>query len=234
MKTASKFNFRTVAQVTVFAMLVASAQGGSLWREGITDERGMCADKRAKNVGDILTVTVSETQAYNNSLNTTTNKTNTSSGGVASTLVSQFITALPKSFLGKTANGLSSLSGVKNLTPPAVATSGTGGVNGNNSFTGGGTITNSQTIAATTAVQVIDVLPNGNLVIEGLRQISYSKECQYAALHGIVRPYDIQPNNTVASSNIANAQIQILSQGSLTDSQKKGWLQTLDDKTSPY
>jgi flagellar L-ring protein precursor FlgH len=234
MKTASKFNFRTIVQGSLLAVLVASAHGGSLWREGITDERGMFADKRAKCVGDILTVVVQETQSFNNTVSTTTNKTNTSNGGVASTLVSQFVTALPKTLLGKAASALGPAMGPKNVTMPAVATSGTGGVNGANTFTGGGAIANSQTIAATAAVQVIDVLPNGNLVIEGLRQISYSKECQFAALHGVVRPYDITPANTVLSSNIANAQIQIVSEGALTDSQKKGWLQTLDDKTSPY
>jgi flagellar L-ring protein precursor FlgH len=107
-------------------------------------------------------------------------------------------------------------------------------VNGTNTFTGGGTITNSQTITASAAVQVIDVLPNGNLVIEGLREVTFSKERQFLALHGIVRPYDIQPNNTIASANIAGAQIQIVSEGALTESQKKGWLLKLNDKINPF
>jgi len=83
-------------------------------------------------------------------------------------------------------------------------------------------------------VQVIDVLPNGNLVIEGLREISFSKEKQYAELHGIVRPYDVQSDNTVDSTNIAAAQIDIVSEGTLTDAQKKGWLLKLNDKMNPF
>jgi len=80
----------------------------------------------------------------------------------------------------------------------------------------------------------MDVLPNGNLVIEGLREISFSQERQFASLHGIVRPYDIQPDNTVDSTNIAGAQVQIVSEGTLTDAQKKGWLLKLNDKTNPF
>ena len=91
-----------------------------------------------------------------------------------------------------------------------------------------------QTITARSAVQVIDVLPNGNLVVEGTREISFSKERQFVSLHGIIRPYDIQPDNTVASSNVADAQIQVISEGELTDAQKKGWLLRLNDKINPF
>lgn len=213
-------------------MLVAAAHAGSLWREGVTDERGMFADKRAKRVGDILTVVINENVGMTDSLNLTTNKQNSSAmqngiEGIASNLVNQFITNLPGSVLGKRfRTNTSSL--------PAAPTVPGLTVNGTNSFTGGGSINNNQTITASAAVQVIDVLPNGNLVIEGLREISFSKERQFVSLHGIVRPYDIQPDNTVSSSNVAGAQIQVVSEGSLTDAQKKGWLLKLNDKISPF
>ena len=105
---------------------------------------------------------------------------------------------------------------------------------GKNSYTGGGDIKNTQTITTRAAVQVIDVLPNGNLVVEGLREISFSKERQFAALRGIVRGYDVQPDNTVLSSNVADARIEIVSEGTLTDAQKKGWLLRLNDKVNPF
>ncbi|MGB8169835.1 MAG: flagellar basal body L-ring protein FlgH, partial [Chthoniobacteraceae bacterium] len=84
------------------------------------------------------------------------------------------------------------------------------------------------------AVQIIDVLPNGNLVFEGIRQISFSKERQFASLRGVIRPYDIQQDNTVISSNVADARIDIVAEGVLTDAQKKGWLLRLNDKLSPF
>ena len=144
-------------------------------------------------------------------------------------MISQFVTALPTSVLGKKLLKSGSGTGLPNsMTAPALS------VNGTNTFTGGGTIANTQTITANAAVQVVDVLPNGNLVIEGLREISFSKERQFVSLHGIVRPYDIASNNTVHSTNISGAQVQIVSEGSLTDAQKKGWLLKLNDKTSPF
>jgi flagellar L-ring protein precursor FlgH len=208
----------------------AAAHAGSLWRDGVTDERGMFADKRAKRVGDILTVVVNENVGMTNSLNLTTNKTNSSQSasgveGIASTVLNQFLGSFP-GILSKRFRGAPGSS----ITPqlPPLSTTGT------NTFTGGGSITNNQTITARAAVQVIDVLPNGNLVIEGLREISFSKERQFASLHGIVRPYDIQPDNTVDSTNIAAAQVDIVSEGTLTDAQKKGWLLKLNDTINPF
>ena len=214
----------------IAATATSVTHAGSLWRDGVTDERGMFSDKRAKRVGDILTVVVNENVGMTNALNLTTNKTNSSQNqtgieGIASNLVNQFVCNLP-GMLGKRFHGAPGSS----ITPTIPTLS----VNGTNAFTGGGTITNNQTITARAAVQVIDVLPNGNLVIEGLREISFSKERQFASLHGIVRQYDIQPDNTIDSTNIAAAQIQIVSEGTLTDAQKKGWLLKLNDKINPF
>jgi flagellar L-ring protein precursor FlgH len=173
---------------------------------------------------------VNENVGMTNSLNLTTNKTNSSQSatgvaGVASTVINQFLGSFP-GILSKRLRGTPGSSVTPQL--PQLSTSGT------NAFQGGGTITNNQTITARAAVQVIDVLPNGNLVIEGLREISFSKERQFASLHGIVRPYDIQPDNTVDSTNIAAAQVDIVSEGTLTDAQKKGWLLKLDDTINPF
>ena len=233
MKTKSRSISRAAHLLLWLAVAAVTAHAGSLWREGVTDERGMCADKRAKRVGDILTIVVDETVGMTNTLNLTTTKQNSSQNstgieGMASNIVNQFIANLPSTLLGKRVQRATANTGLAAPTVPALS------VNGTNSFTGGGTITNNQTITGRAAVQVIDVLPNGNLVIEGLREISFSQERQFASLHGIVRPYDIQPDNTVSSSNIAGAQIQIVSEGTLTEAQKKGWLLKLNDKVNPF
>ena len=101
-------------------------------------------------------------------------------------------------------------------------------------YTGGGEIKNTQTIATRCAVQVIDTLPNGNLVVEGIREISFSKERQFASLRGIIRTYDVQADNTVLSSNVADARIEIVSEGTLTEAQKKGWLLRIGEKINPF
>jgi len=107
-------------------------------------------------------------------------------------------------------------------------------VNPVSSFAGGGKIENTQKLTASMAVQVIDVLPNGNLVVEGVHQLSFGKERQFASLRGIIRQYDVLKANTVLSSQVADARIDLVAEGSLSNSQKKGWLQRLDEKITPY
>ena len=205
--------------LAVLCLLTSTpALAGSLWREGVTDERGMFSDKRAKRVGDILTIIVQETASLSNSLRTKTDKGSKSgAANLADTLVKTFagkITSKSKVLKDADLSGLSST--------------------GSNDYTGGGEAKTSQTIATRAAVQVIDVLPNGNLVVEGIREISFSKEKQFVALRGLVRSYDILPDNTVLSSNMADARIEVVSEGTLTDAQKKGWLLRLNDKINPF
>lgn len=216
----------------VLALLVAAspASAGSLWKDGLTDERGMFADKRARRAGDIVTIVVQETATLSNSLRLKTDKDSKSGPeGVASNLLNQFLGNLPsKIFSKQIAENTPQNVNITLPTAPSLP------VSGSNSYTGGGEVKNTQTIATRCAVQVIDVLPNGNLVIEGIRQVSFSKERQFASLRGVVRPYDVQPDNTVLSTNIADARIDIVAEGVLTDAQKKGWLLRLNDKLNPF
>jgi flagellar L-ring protein precursor FlgH len=82
-------------------------------------------------------------------------------------------------------------------------------------------------------VTVTDVLPNGNLVIEGVRVVSFSGETQYVVLRGIVRRDDIARDNSVVSTNIADARVEFHSEGSLTDAQKRGWLARIYERLRP-
>jgi flagellar L-ring protein precursor FlgH len=101
-------------------------------------------------------------------------------------------------------------------------------------FDGGGKINNSERIVARIAVVVMDVLPNGNLIVEGKRQTSFAGESQDIILRGVVRPVDIAANNTVFSYNVAEASIRFVSKGTVTDSQRKGWFMRLWEKISPF
>jgi flagellar basal body L-ring protein FlgH len=101
---------------------------------------------------------------------------------------------------------------------------------------------NTQRIRFMMAVQVIDALPNGNLVIEGVKQIGFSNERQFISLRGIIRPTDIlfgmraatNVAPTILSRHIADARYEVVSEGALSDAAKRGWLQRLDDKITPY
>src|SRR5690348_959367 len=184
MKAKSKFTSNFILVILAIATFSSTSYAGSLWREGYTEERGMFADKRAKRVGDIVTIVVSETASYDNTLNLKTNKESKAGvEGFVSNLLNQIITGIPNTLLGRLQKGTNSVVIPSLPTLP---------VSGANSYDGGGEINNKQTVTARTAVQVTDVLPNGNLVVEGTREISYSKERQFVTLHGIIRPYDIQ------------------------------------------
>ncbi len=208
------------------AFLTVAGHGGSLWKDGITDERGMFADKRAKRIGDIVTIVVQETVSMSDSLRLKTDKSAKGIAGTATNLINQFIQYPAELLKGKYANQLPKDFKIPNVDNVAAA--------GSNEYTGGGEIKNAQTIATRSAVQVIDTLPNGNLVVEGIREISFSKERQFVSLRGIIRTYDVQADNTVLSSNVADARIEIVSEGTLTEAQKKGWLLKLSERINPF
>jgi flagellar L-ring protein precursor FlgH len=163
-------------------------------------------------VGDILNIVVQE----NNSASKD-NKTKTSRQSAVDASISSFLYS----------PGASSLLTKKGQLPAIK-------FDAKNSFDGGGSINNSEKIIARISVQVVDVLPNKNLVVEGKRQSSFSGESQDVILRGVVRPEDITSANTVFSYNIADASIKFISKGTVTDSQRKGWFTKIWDKLSPF
>lgn len=106
--------------------------------------------------------------------------------------------------------------------------------NSDHKHAGNGVINDSESIVAQVAVRIVDVLPNGNLVIEGKRETSFSGERQTIILRGVVRSDDVASNNTVMSYNVADATIQFIGKGTVTDSQNKGWFNRLWDKINPF
>lgn len=221
-----------MATLAVAVCGTVSAFAGSLWNENSTNERGMFADKRAHRVGDIVTIVVQENTVASNAIELkTAREASAGTGNFVTNLINQFISALPASILGKN-NVTDSLAKSRvpgtSVSVPVVA------ADGSTEYKGGGTITNRQTATSRAAVTVIDVLPNGNMVVEGVRLVRFSGETQYASLRGVLRPADVLKDNTVLSTNIADAQIEFVSEGSLTEAQRKGWLLRLANKVSPF
>jgi flagellar L-ring protein FlgH len=92
------------------------------------------------------------------------------------------------------------------------------------SFTSKGTINNSNTVKARLTVQVVEVKPNGNLVISGTQNIRQNGEEQRIVVSGQVRPSDIRVDNSVLSSNVADAKILVTGSGPLVNKQRQGIL----------
>jgi len=197
--------------VVLFVLQLTTLGADSLWKEDASPT-SMFADKKAHRVGDIVTVVIQENNGTSRNNNTTTSRTSGVDASINTFLYSP------------AASGLMTKSGQM----PAMS------MTGKNTFNGGGQIANQETISAQIAVKVIDVLPNGNLVVEGRRQTAFSGEKQEAVLRGTVRADDVTSTNTVFSYNIADASIQYISHGALTDSQNKGWFTKVWDKVSPF
>lgn len=178
----------------------------SLFHEDVS--QSMFVDKRGVAVGDILTIVIQENTTATKSKETKTER-------------SSSLTAAITSFLY---GGILAHSGQM----PAIQ------YNSDHKHDGSGSINHNESIIAHIAVKIIDVLPNKNLVIEGRRETSFSGERQTMVLRGVVRQDDVASDNTVLSYNVADATIQILGKGTVSDSEKKGWFTRLWDQINPF
>ncbi len=189
--------------------LVNTASADSLWKPGISGNQ--VTDKTARAVGDLLTVVVFEKNVINKSAKSETKKESADDAKI-------------ENFLYATAAGGI---GRKDATPAMKFSL-------SNQFKGEGSVANSDDISATFTVRVIDVLPNGNLIIEGMRRTAYVGEIQDIVLRGTVRKIDITGQNKVNSNQVADLSLRYINTGEITDGQRKGWFKKFWDSVSPF
>jgi flagellar L-ring protein precursor FlgH len=91
-----------------------------------------------------------------------------------------------------------------------------------------------ESLAFNITCEVIDIRPNGNLVLEGHKQIDVNEENWMVSLSGMCRPQDIDPNNTVMSRNILHLHIKKNDRGQVRDGYKRGWFQRWFDEFDPF
>ncbi len=168
--------------------LVGESSGESLWRD--IGHGFLFIDAKARHVGDIVTVLVTESSALNRQAATNTKKESANSANLSS------LFGLP---LGeRTKNAFE----------------------GGSEHKGSGSITRSDEVTAKVAARVVKALPSGNLLIEGRRAIQTNDETQYLAISGVVRPEDITSNNTILSTQVADAEIVLEGKGVLAEKQR--------------
>lgn len=201
----------------LFGLLIAGviltevpADAASLWKK--ESSRSIIADRRGRDIGDIVTILIQESSSSTKDASTKTSKKSATDMSISSFL------------FAPQASGLLTQGGKL----PALK------YGSSKSFDGGGAIKNSDSISARIAVRVIDKLPNGNLIVEGRRLTTFADEMQEMILRGVVRSVDITSANTVFSYNVADASIHFVSKGALTAEQKKGWFTKFVDKVSPF
>jgi len=155
-------------------------------------------DIKPRHVGDMLTVTLKEKTDATKTANTETKK-ETDNNITAATILGAPITASERELL---------------MTKLA----------SNYNFKGEADGEQSNSLTGSVTVTVVEVLANGNLVVQGEKWININQGDEYIRLRGIVRANDIGPDNTISSERVANAQIEYSGQGTFADANEPGWL----------
>jgi flagellar L-ring protein precursor FlgH len=181
----------------------------SLWRNG---SRAFFKDQRAMQVGDIMTVKVKITDNAKIENGTARSRTNKEDSGISDFIGSKTIT-----------NPATSILPGKILTADSTASS-----------EGKGSVNRQEALLTNVAAVVTQVLPNGNLVVEGKQEVRVNFEVRELIVAGIVRPEDIESDNTIDSTKIAQARIAYGGRGQITDVQQPRYGQQVLDVLLPF
>jgi flagellar L-ring protein precursor FlgH len=172
----------------------AANSNGAIYQA--TSSRPLFEDRRARFVGDTITVKITESTTASSKSNNKLDRSSTTTASVSG------LNKLPgKGLVGLDLNAES-----------ANAFSGKGEAANNNIFTGNMTVT------------VIDVMPNGNLLVSGEKQLAIGREQEFVRVSGVINPSFVDAFNTVESSRIADARIEYKSSGQVADGMVMGWL----------
>ena len=187
-----------------------SYDAGSIWQ---ASSSSLTEDMKARRRGDILTVVITEQASASKQATTGTERKSNVSAGIPNLLG-----------LETNMTGIRNWMDLSNLISASTASK----------FDGSGSTTRKENLNATITTRVVDVLPNGNFIIEGRRNVRVNQEDQIILLEGTVRPRDISSDNTINSSYVANARITYAGKGIISDRQQPGWLMGLVDKLWPF
>ncbi len=185
---------------------------GSLW-VGVTTNNLYFADNRARGIGDLVTVKISDKSSATKKATTKTKRGSSIDAGIPKVM------GIEKDLEAKN----------KNLSMSQLYKASM-----SNKFDGSGETTRAGQLTATITCMVVRVLPNGNLVIQGDKDVQVNNETQFIRLHGIIRPQDIEQDNSVSSDKIADARIIYSGRGVVSDKQIGGWGTKILDWIWPF
>ncbi len=169
------------------------------------DDVNIFEDRKASRLNDIVTINVVESLSGSGTADTTTSRESSADIGLT--------------------NVLGPLS--TNLTPAVKGSAAT-------DFTGAGDTNREGSLVATLTARIVEVLPNGNLILSGRKELTINDERQILVLTGMVRPDDISSSNIVLSSSLADARVYYVGDGVIHDKQKQGWAIRALDKIWPF
>lgn len=183
-------------------------ENGSLWQENSVS---LVDDFKARRRGDIVTVLIVEEASASKQANTGTKRET----GISASI---------PNFMGVETTALADKLDLNALVK----------ANTSSSYDGSGSTSRKDVLKATITARVTDVLPNGYLRIQGQRSVKVNNEEQIMILEGVVRPKDINHENMISSSQVADARITYAGNGIVNDKQQPGWLFNFVDKIWPF
>jgi flagellar L-ring protein precursor FlgH len=181
----------------------------SLWRNG---SRAFFKDQRAMQVGDIMTVKVKFTDNAKIENGTARSRTSKEDSGVTDFIGSKLLTGDAAKLMPGKILSTDSTSNTDNK----------------------GSVNRQEALATNVAAVVTQVLPNGNLVVEGKQEVRVNFEIRELIVAGIVRPEDIESDNTIDSTKIAQARIAYGGRGQISDIQQPRYGQQVMDILLPF
>ncbi len=198
---------------------IDSLLADSLWKKRVTINYNLFDDNRGKRVRYIVKVIVSESTTIDSDETSTSNNSNKTTGKVdtnrfARGILSALKTGRNARFDARTANTIEA--------------------EFKNDFSGKGTYDSKRSVDLTLTAMIVEVLDNGNLVLEGKREVEVNKEEYILKLTGIARPIDITSTNTVNSDQLSNVNFGLEGKGWLTRAGKKGWFNRAIDLFWPF
>lgn len=194
----------------VLLMLNNDGRADSIWKKRVTLNTNLFTDNRARGIGDIVTVRINESTEITGKEDSSADNKNSHSVNIDTT---NFFTKP----LGDTSGYLPN---IKSDT--------------SHSFSGKGAYESNRNVNLELTAVVTEILANGNLIIEGNRDVNINGEKYNIKVSGIVRPIDISIDNVVQSSSIANANIILEGKGFLTRAGKRGWWNRIQEVIWPF
>ncbi|QCI24978.1 flagellar basal body L-ring protein FlgH [Buchnera aphidicola (Rhopalosiphum padi)] len=194
--------------------IIPKIKNGSLFQEKIPINYGyqpLFEDHRSHNIGDIITVVLQENISASNSSSSNLTRDGTANVGV--TVTPGKLNPVLGFDINDNKTGIDSI--------------------GKNDFSGKGSNSAKNTFTGLITVTVQNVLPNGNLKVIGEKQVAINQGTEFIRFSGVINPNDINKNNLVASTQVADTRIEYVSNNRINDIQKMGWLQRFLLKISP-
>ncbi len=218
-RLCAKLILNSIISISILAVVCDSVLADSLWRKRVTINYNLFDDNRGKRVGDIVTVVVSESTSIDSDETSTANNSSSASGSAdynkfLRSALSAIRTGRNARFDDRDAN--------------------TFDTEFETDFSGKGTYDSTRSVSLNITAMVVEVLDNGNLALEGKRDITVNKEKYTLKLTGIARPIDISTDNLISSSKMSNVMFGLNGKGWLTRAGSKGWYNRVKDMFWPF